>query len=593
MKATVCPRCDRSIALDDREVTLDGRTYHRDCGFIEASVKGFHHLRASHKWEVGVCIGEYNTLPLHPPSMRVCQEAGLLHCENDGSLLTAAVFGALKHWYRPAGVNPAKAPRTCDGWNIDRIMRRLIGMLEATTLAYDHMEHQNVNESIRSWVHDIAGVKYDPQFLIPGGLVEVAQWAALCCNLALKTLYAIHNPAAPKKLFSKMRHDMSKAWDGLDGERGNLIGIMRAMPMFPLEDVDDELVRRMLSESADFDELRWGSESNPYPFTVSATTHLRLAWAAYLRCHDIVEYEPITPQLHAYIRDNRTNAAQTDRSAVRKLNRPATSELLDPKGQQGQLINESHIMPDWLSLAKEIPEIGWGNDLFKSNYGVLHRESGAYAGGSTFYVLQRWAMQERVATRRFVQASHKTSLGETNGLAWMLSGRLECISGNYALSAHVIHMKSVDGVPAYFHFSGELTLYAQAAVFVCELAIKWLYSLSHPDAPLSVYKGMGHDGHDVLEAWKHIPEHHDEILKTFHALPLFQSDGDLNEREHVSSERMHELLGRFRTTYSDARYGTTDPAKERKGVQLDYRICLHLAWAVYLYGMMNLPPIND
>ena len=100
---------------------------------------------------------------------------------------------------------------------------------------------------------------------------------------------------------------------------------------------------------------------------------------------------------------------------------------------------------------------------------------------------------------------------------------------------------------------------------------------------------MGRDGHDVLAAWKHIPEHHDEILKIFHSMPLFQSDGDLHEREHVSSERMLELLGRFSTTYADARYGTTDPSKEGRDVQVDYRICLHLAWAVYLYGMMNLP----
>ena len=589
MNAAACPRCDRFVTLDDDDVRLDGRTYHRECGFIEAAVKGFHHVRASHKWQVGACIGVYNTLPLHPPSMHVCQQAGLLHCENDGSLLTAAIFGGLKHWYRPAGVNPAKTPRTCDGWNIDRIMRRLIGMLEATTLAYDHMEHQNVNELLRRWSSNIAGIKYDPQLLIPGGLVEVAQWAALCCNLALKTLYAIHNPDAPTKVFGRMSHNMSKAWDGLGDETGNLIGIMRAMPMFPLEDVDGERVRHMLSESSDFDELRWGSESHPYPFTVSATTHLRLAWAAYLRCHDLVEYDPITPQLHAYIRDNGTKATQTGRSAVRRLNRPAISQLIDPNGLQGQLVNDSSVMPDWLRLAKEIPEIERGKDLYKSNYGVLHRVSGAYAPGSTFYVLQRWAMQERGPTRRFAKASHKTSLGDTDGLALMLGGRLEFISSNYALSAHVIHMKSVDGVPAYFHFSGELTLYAHAAVFVCELAIKWLYSLTHPKAPLSVYKNMGRDGHDVLVAWKRIPEHHDEILKIFHSMPLFQSDGDLHEREHVSSERMLELLGRFSTTYADARYGTTDPSKEGRDVQVDYRICLHLAWAVYLYGMMNLP----
>ena len=592
MNAAVCPRCDRFVTLDDNDVRLDGRTYHRECGFIEAAVKGFHHVRASHKWQFGVCLGVYD-IPLHPPSMRVCQEAGLLHCETDNSHINASTFAALKYWHQPSGANPMKTSRTCEGWDIDRIMRRLIGMLEATTMAYDHMEHRKARDMYDYLLFHLFGVNYTLDILIPGGMVEVAQCAALCCNLALKTLYAVHNPEASKKVFSKMGHDMSKAWDRLDGERGVLIGIMRAMPMFPLEDVDDERVRNMLRESADFDELRWSDGWSTNPFALSALTHLRLAWATYIRCHELVEYDPISPQLYRHITTDGAKATRLDFTEVRELHRPATHQLFDTNNQQGYPADDSSFTPDWLRLAKEISEMDRTDDLFKSNYGLLHRADGAYVSGSTVNVLRRWVVQEMVATRRFGRPSLETTLGHTMGLATILCGRLEAITGDYAHSAHLIEAYTLDGLPAPHYFGGELMLYTQSAVFACEQAIKWLYSISHPEAPLSVYKEMGRDGHDVLEAWKHIPEHHDEILKIFHAMPLFQGDGDLHEREHVSSERMLELLGRFGTTYSDARYGTTDPAKEGRGVQVDYRICLHLAWAVYLYGMMNLPINND
>lgn len=585
MNATACSRCDRSISLDDSDVTLDGRTYHRDCGFIEASEKGFHYIRASHKWQAGVCLGVYDT-PLHPPAMRVCQEAGLLHCENDNSHINASTFAALKHWHQPTGANTEKASRACDGWDIDRTMRRLIGMLEATTLAFDHMEHWNVMEGYRFLLHNLAGVKCTPSFLIPGGLLEVAQCAALCCNLALKTLYAVHNPTAPKEVFRDMSHDMSEAWDKIGDERGILIGIVRAMPVFPLAHVDDEDIRHMLSKSADFDELRWSGGETAPPFALSALPHLRLAWATYLRCDELIEYDPISPQLHAFIQNKDSEPTPHGPSAVRQLHRPEKKQLSAPNTQQGHVTEDSIITPDWLRLAEEIPEIDRKHDLFKSDYGLLHRASGAYVTGSTHAVLRRWAIQEPATTKPFPITSSKTALGDTYGLAAMLSGRLECITGNYALSAHLINSQTIDGLPAVPYFIGELILYTQSAVFVCELAIKWLYSLCHPEAPLTVYKKDM--GHYVLIAWKHISDHHDEILRVFHAMPLFQGDGDLHEREHVSDEKMLALLSWFSTTYYDARYGITDPGKERSTIPVDYRINLHLAWAVYLYGARNL-----
>lgn len=577
---TECSRCSESVALDEGKITLHGETYHRGCGLVEAAVKGFHHIRGSHKWQVGVCLGVHDT-PLHPPPSRACREAGLIHCARDDAHISASTFAALKYWYESRDVSSVRSRRTCAGWDIDRTMRRLIGMFEATTLGFDRFSHYISAEDGR------------PSILIPGESLEVAQNAALSCNLALKTLYAIHHPEARKGVFRKMNHDISKAWDKMVGEQGILIGIMRAMPVFPVEDINANEIRSMLRVCADFDELRWAEGQSDFDKAVSPLTHLGLAWATYLRCDELVEYDPISPQLHKHIR---THAARQVPQSVgpMRLTRVESKQPSNAKRQHRSMDEGPQVTPSWLRLAREVEGLDRKDDLVKSYFGLLHRSGGAYVYGSTYFVLQRWALHEctsETEARRFKLDSYDTTLGDALHFAVTLPGRLESITGHYAISAHITMSDTIDGQPAALYFGGELILYAQSAVFALEQTLKWLHSLTNPEASLSVYKrGMGHD---VLRAWEHISDHHDNILEIFHAMPLFQSDHELHEREHVSGQLMLELLGRFSTTYFDARYGIADPSKKNTEIQVDYRINLHLAWAVYLYGLMNLPVPSD
>ena len=416
-------------------------------------------------------------------------------------------------------------------------------------------------------------------------MLEVGQYAAHCCGLALKTLYAIHNPDVTNYVFKNtIRHDLTKAWSMLEGEQGYLIAIMRTMPLFIQGDIDEAAVRTVLTETANFDELRW-FELSDCRKEVLPYAHLQLAWAAYLRCRELMD-NPTKPRR----RRSKTKISLNVPSSLQQRPSPLQS-ILEDVGLREHLrhFDVDRTSPtDWARLATTIRGLDKYDleSLIKTRYGLLHSASGAYVFGSTFQILVAWALA-RVSAHPNVDpitTTCETGLGNVALLTNSLLGRLEVITGNYAYISGILEVQTIDGRPLVPRFVDQLGLHTHAAVFACELTLKWLYALTHPDIPLRQYKAT----HDVKDWWNRLSDNHDKILDVFHAMPLFQADGPIEERETVTTDRVSEMLGWFSSAYVDARYGITDPSRDEVGIVTDYRINLHLAWSVYLFGYQNI-----
>lgn len=583
MNPIKCLRCKGSLAEIEGDVVLHGARFHRECGAIEAWEKGHrHHIRAAHKHvraEMARKHGISDVRPIYDRltsmSRSVCEEAGLIHAGPAGGPHdSTSTYTVLKYWYEPPVPISVPVPRSCKGWHIDRTIRALGGMLEAATLAYDNHEH---GKSARR--------DPTPVFIgtVQGESFEVGMYASLVCSLALKTLYAIHHPKASKWVFKRMGHGLSKVWLKLEGERGRLIGIMRSMPVFtvghgPLIEAE---VRSLLGSVANFDDLR-RAETNGRELIIGSSLHLRLAWAAYLRCEELTEYAQIPPQLPPSVGLVETSFHSNRRGSSQYIKQ---RDEATRRYRLRSLARGTTIEPEWLILSHAIRGLGrYSKDnLSKSYYGLIESSSGTYVYGSTFQMLLQWAIGNHV--RYPDHGAYHTSLGDAKYLAHTLPGRLETITAQYAVSAAYYDLQTMEGKPITRYGIGELLLYTQSAVYAAELTMKWLYSITHPDAPSSLYEDE--IGHDVLTAWRYISDHHDAILDMFHTMPLFQPDVDLQLHEYTSGERMVEMLGRFRTAYVDARYGITAPDKEVL-IDINYRINLHLAWAVFLHGLRYL-----
>lgn len=591
MNTSHCPRCKGSFALDQGGVTLRDQTYHKKCGLLELWSEFQRPLRASVKRrrsEMEQRLGKFERVRHPPPPAEVqpahiCKEAGLIHAGPNRQHIRISTHAVLLGWYNQHRSRAERSFRACAGWDINRTMRYLGDMLEATTVAYDNLRHSITNQPNLRYADNAPAVLV---FVMRNGLkfgmtAEVGQYAAHCCTLALKTLYAIHNLDAEPQEFKDIGHDISQVWDKLEGEKGFLIDIMRNMPVFPVAGaIDEPSVRTALVACANFDDLRF-YELSGCRLQVSPETHLRLAWAAYLRCKALVADNPTpSPQ-----RKKTKVSRDTPSSLMQKPSRDPNANG-DARLRHGRkyLNGDSTVLPDWLRLAMLIGPIGGynSNTLQKTRYGLIHTPSNEYLCGSTSVLLLAWTFER--GARFFDPELENTGLGDVTPLVHTLHGRLEEITTNYATNTSLMDVHTIDGEPLKDYFMGQFLLHTQASVFACELTLKWLYAIVHPDAPLRYYTKT----HDVLRLWNRIEDHHDNVLDVFHSMPLFQADGPAHKREQVSAEKLCDLLGRFRTAYVDARYGITDPSRKVLEITDDYRITLHLAWAVFIYGLQSI-----
>ena len=581
MTRASCLRCSSAIGHDDAQVTLEGKRYHQACGALELwewFQGNLRHKVKQTRIAMEQRLGKFDDvrhppLPaeLHPAHM--C-EAKLIH--GAGSHIGPSTPAVLDRWYNQQGSEEALPFISCVGWNIGRTMRNLSGMLQATTVTFDNLVHSLADQTKPS----------DPimqlwHYALEGGMgLEIGQYAAHCCSLALKTLYAIRNTDATKDVFKDaIGHDLSTAWDMLEGEKGILISILRGIPLFNQGKIGESTnVKSELAGIAHYDDLRW-YELSRFEKVVIPEAHLQLAWAAYLRCKELTDYqsEP-SHQTDTKISENIPSSM-----GQKPVPMPGIWQDRDFRNLMSHLDKKPTDRPDWLRLAWSVRGLdGYNREtLVKTAYGLIHSPTGSYVFGSTFQILLLWT-QERVSSPRDNPDQYETGLGDLGFLTHSLFGRLEVITANYAHTSGILTVRDINGKPMRHHFRGQMLMHTQSAVFACELTMKWLCALIYPDRPLSHYLT-----HDVQKLWRRLHAHHSKILDVFHAMPLFQSDGPIEEREHVTADQVNEMLARFRTTYVDARYGITDPHKEDVLIDIDYRITLHLAWAVFLYGYEN------
>lgn len=589
---TLCPRCSRPFTLDPSEVNVEGRIFHRSCGALdiwEAFQRRYHAVWTRMRRQTEQRLGAFSVVR-HPPlpselhPSHVCEEAGLIHA--DGSLLRISTDVVLERWHEQ-GRQPVQSFKRCKGWHIDRTMRYLRGMLEATTVAFDNLVH---SEAEQRYPSDIIGMMWRYGTSL-GMQVELGQYAAHCCNLCLKTLYALRHPEAESKIFKEdIGHDISEAWGMIADEQGYLVSIMRDMPLFPPTEVDKSTLEADLAKCAHFEELRW-YELDGDRKHVSRTLHLQLAWAAFLRCQELTAVggrEVSQKGQQSRRKPGRTKISRAVPPSLQQ--RPSWTPLNTDKAHRSEILRQfdkDPTPPDWLRLCKSIhgmrrysPE-----GLTKSSYGLIHARDdiyvGAYVFGSTFQVMRLWLSECGLDYPKLDPGDFNTGLGNVALLTHTLRGRLEVITANYAYTSGLLTLHTIEGRPMIRDKGGQFMLYTQAAVFACELTMKWLYALTHPHEPLSGYKT-----HNVQTLWGLLEDHHDNILEVFQAMPLFQADVPIDDRVQLSAGRVAELLGRFRTTYVDARYGITDASRESVRIDFDYRINLHLAWSVFLYGLL-------
>ena len=597
-----CPRCKENIDGHHATSMLYGVTYHRSCCALAAWENGPQaEMRASFKQgrnHMERRLGTFHPVKVLPPSeifpSMIC-DLGLVHGKADNQLVCMSTVDTLSYWYWSSSNRSSREFTRSEGWNIQRTLHWLPDLLEMATTSFDCLWHAAQLQS-----------QYPMERLAELGMwFEAGQYATYCCELALKTLIAIRNPDKNVRFFKRaVKHDLTEAWKWLEREQGIVLGIVRAMPLFPPTKIDGVGMRDILRDSGDFDELRWAEMdvSERQWQMVSPLMHLQLAHAAYLRARELVDL----PSSHL-IGAPEKKRERKSLSLVTRMTPPSLTtrpNSLNYQAHANELLKHQKALDDarrvagtpiWMQVVKEIALSGyvWRNggyvhtryderDLVKREDGLIHSTHGdAYVLNSTFQVLIAWALGER---RYSEYPQLMTSLGDMRWLAHTLPMRLELITANYANLAGGEQSRLLDGRSAMMTvYGGQYLLSLQAAVFGCELTIKWLYSILNTTAPPTVFRGE--IGHNALNGWHKLNKHHAGIMEVFHSMPLFQSDAPAHLQERVDYAQLIGLLQGFETAYETARYGFTDP--EERGFTLpdSYRINIQLGWAVFLYGM--------
>ena len=220
------------------------------------------------------------------PQVRPCERFRLPHCRNDDIYCVGSTLAILRVWYLSdrvpnRGRHDCTAHNPSEGWDPCKMQLVLPGYLEATTSRLDQHGH-------------FFDAQREPFSLIAakGMYFEVVQSAAFGCELAMKTLYSVVNPDAKPRIYHrKMRHDLLKAWDRLDGEHGWLVTALNSMPVFmPMNVTADTVRERLRLTRHSFETVRYIGTSGAYPNETSFEPwmHIALAWCAYLRSCELL-----------------------------------------------------------------------------------------------------------------------------------------------------------------------------------------------------------------------------------------------------------------------------------------------------------------
>ena len=122
--------------------------------------------------------------------------------------------------------------------------------------------------------------------------IELMQSVALCCELALKSLFSYNNPGADANAFrTEIGHSLINAWRRLDDVHVDVLRLFNSMPLLRPDDspraVTDEndVVENLLSTGDSYDVIRYGMADRSTPrvkLTFNTEFLLRLAWAGTL-----------------------------------------------------------------------------------------------------------------------------------------------------------------------------------------------------------------------------------------------------------------------------------------------------------------------
>ena len=126
-----------------------------------------------------------------------------------------------------------------------------------------------------------------------GMQIELMQSVALCCELALKSLFSYNNPGADANAFrTEIGHSLINAWRRLDDVHVDVLRLFNSMPLLRPDDspraVTDEndVVENLLRTGDSYDVVRYGMADRSTPrvkLTFNTEFLLRLAWAVTLR----------------------------------------------------------------------------------------------------------------------------------------------------------------------------------------------------------------------------------------------------------------------------------------------------------------------
>lgn len=209
---------------------------------------------------------------------------GLLHYESAGYLF-GSTNQILLNWITDGDRSLVIDTDTHSrAWHLSDILLSLPSRLESATAQYDLLS--DCREANGTSLTDLGS-------LMIGMHIELMQSVALCCELALKSLFSYNNPGADANAFrTEIGHSLINAWSRLDDVHVDVLRLFNSMPLFRPDDspraVTDEndVVENLLSTGDSYDVIRYGMADRSTPrvkLTFNTKFLLRLAWAVTLR----------------------------------------------------------------------------------------------------------------------------------------------------------------------------------------------------------------------------------------------------------------------------------------------------------------------
>ena len=499
----------------------------------------------------------------------LCDELRLLHSDRYLECVPYATSLALRREYLKDNHQAESNVRASVGWDVKRAIMNVPGTLTYATTSLDRLWHWNKSE-IGEHPH-YAGMK-----------LEVYQAVAISCELALKTLYAITHPEDPSKVYSNLGHDLHEIWDRLETEHDALLTVMGSMPLLPRAPIDQASMTEALWEFPKLNDLRYheSSEQRGDALHLQPVPIVRLGWAAYLRSCRLLGFgpDPSTDKSATFQRSG-GGYETNDELLNAELGLPIASRQVQ-YGYPGAEIGAT-----WRLIA--VQRGLHGEIMYRCASGLVHQGS-HYLFGSTMKILVGWVLGDRYPdyVRRYSGESdcrRAAAWGDIESLAYTLPGRLEVLTADYDAfdlfgAQSPEHLEVLDND---FSRPGSMIALATSAIFNCELALKMLYALRHPDASRQIH------GHDVSKLWSQNKDSHAEILHYFQSMPLFiNRHGDISADEVTSMFADLQMSG---GSYTDLRYKLTRPEPKPVPVKLAFApdMPLKVAWSAFLVALQK------